>query len=122
MRLILSSIALLLSSPALEAHEWYARHRDPVFSQTSCCGGSDCAPLPAHAIQVTPDGLRVTLTEAEANAINPTRFEAFDELIPFERIQVSEDGMPHICLMPHNMDFYGDERQGFYCIFLPPNG
>ena len=104
------------------AHSWYSHRTDPIFNSTSCCGGTDCAPLPEHTMQLTPDGLRVVLTLAEAKAINPNRVEAFDELIPFDRIQVSEDGRPHICLMSRNRAESGDRRQGFYCIFLPPNG
>ena len=83
---------------------------------------TDCAPLPESAMQVTPDGLRVVLTLAEAQLINPRRSEPFDALIPFDRIQVSEDGRPHICLMEKDWVIIGDKRQGFYCIFLPPNG
>jgi hypothetical protein len=86
---------------------------------TTCCGGSDCRELPSHAISITPDGqLRVTLTLEEAQRINPGRIAPFDEVIPFERIQMSEDGSPHICLMRYKVD----DRQGFYCIFLPPTG
>ena len=71
----------------------------------------------------TPDGdLRVTLTLQEARRINPARSEPFDAVIPFDRIQVSEDGSPHICLMASDRAATGDQRQGFYCIFLPPNG
>lgn len=111
---------VLLATPAM-AHEWYSQRRDPVFSANTCCGGTDCAPLPAHAMQNTPDGLRVVLTLAEAKAINPARSEPFDALIPFDRIQVSEDGRPHICLMASDRAQFGDKRQGFFCIFLPPN-
>jgi hypothetical protein len=71
-------------------------------------------------MQITPDGLRVVLTVAEAQAINPYRRFGFDKLIPFDRIQVSEDGRAHICLMVHELE--NDPREGFYCIFLPPNG
>lgn len=101
------------------AHEWYSGKRDPIYRMTTCCGGNDCAPLPAHAISFTPSGdLRVTLSLEEARRINPARVEPFDEVIPFERVQTAEDGRPHICLMSMNLD----ERQGFFCIFLPPNG
>jgi hypothetical protein len=106
-------------SSATSAHEWYTKRRDPIFNMTTCCGGSDCAPLPPHSITITPFGdLRVTLSLEEARLINPGRMEAFDEIIPFERIQTSEDGRPHICLMR----IKSDDRQGFYCIFLPPTG
>ncbi len=105
------------------AHSWYSERRDPIFGQTTtCCGGTDCAPLPSHAMQFTPDGLRVVLSLEEARRINPLREEPFDQLIPFDRIQVSEDGRPHICLMQKDWAEIGDKRQGFYCIFLPPNG
>ena len=105
-----------------EAHSWYSKHRDPIFNMTTCCGGTDCAPLPSHAMKFTPDGLRVVLTLEEAKRINPARTEPFDALIPFDRIQVSEDGQPHICLMTMDRAPVGDQRQGFYCIFLPPQG
>lgn len=119
MRLLLAVLALVWASPAT-AHEWYGKRRDPIYGKTTtCCGGTDCAPLPAHAIKASPDGsIRVSLTLEEARAINPRRDEPFDEIIPFDRLQVSEDGRPHICLMPRKTD----ERRGFYCIFLPPNG
>jgi hypothetical protein len=119
--------ALLLSVTAFTssalAHEWYGKRRDPIFNMTTCCGGSDCAPLPPHAIRFTPGGeLRITLSLDEARRINPARVEPFDEIIPFERIQTAEDGQPHICLMAMNRFIEGDQRQGFFCIFLPPQG
>jgi len=120
MRSALAVLAVLCSVDIAFAHEWYGKRRDPIFSSTTCCGGADCAVLPAHTMQVTPDGLMVTLTADEANKINPNRFEPFQKLIEFDRIQVSEDGKPHICLQPTQNDF--DKRQGYYCIFLPANG
>jgi hypothetical protein len=110
--------ALPFLSLTAEAHSWYSEKRDPIYSQTTCCGGSDCAPLPAHAISITPDGdLRITLTVEEARRINPVRRYGFDRVIQFERIQNSEDGTPHICLMAHDME--NDPREGYYCVFLP---
>jgi len=114
--------SVLAGTSDARAHGWYSDRRDPVFSGTTCCGNQDCAPLPSHAMHVTPDGLRVVLTLVEAQAINPARSEPFNALIPFDRIQVSEDGRPHICLMTTDRAAYGDKRQGFFCIFLPPNG
>ena len=68
----------------------------------------------------TPEGdLRVQLTLEEARKINPARRMAFDEVIPFDRIQISEDGSPHICLMATDRREVNDPRQGFYCVFLP---
>jgi hypothetical protein len=112
---------LLASGSAAEAHEWYGKRRDPIYNMTTCCGGSDCAPLPPGSMTVTPDGLRVVLSLEQARLINPRRVEPFDALIPFERIQNSEDGQPHICLMEKDRAAMGDMRQGFYCIFLQPS-
>jgi hypothetical protein len=121
LRAFMPAALLLLAAVPAEAHSWYSDRRDPLFSQTSCCGNQDCAPLPPHAIQITPDGqLRVTLTVEEARKINPVRRYGFDRVINFDRIQVSEDGQPHICLQAHDLE--ADPREGYYCIFLPPNG
>ena len=116
------AILCLVPAPAF-AHSWYSQKRDPIYNMTTCCGGSDCRELPSHSMSITPQGdLRVTLTLEEARRINPARIEPFDAVIPFERIQVSEDGSPHICLMASDRAALGDLRQGFFCIFLPPNG
>jgi len=118
MKIWITLAALLFSATAASAHSWYSKKRDPIYNQTSCCGGTDCAPLPAHAISITPDGnLRITLTVEEARRINPVRRYGFDRVIQFERIQNSEDGTPHICLMAHDLE--GDPREGYYCVFLP---
>jgi hypothetical protein len=117
--------ALLCLTTAASAHSWYSGMRDPIFNQTTCCGGTDCAPLPPHAISYFNGELRVTLSLEEARRINPRRSEPFDEIIPFERIQlVPPEGSagPHICLMEKNRASEGDRRQGFFCIFLPPTG
>ncbi len=120
----LAGLALLtLAAMASDArpHDWYSSKRDPIYNSSTCCGGSDCGPIPEHAMTMTPNGLRVRLTLAEAQIINKFRLEPFDEIIPFERIQTSEDGKPHICLMRMNFAPSGDKRQGFFCVFLPPN-
>lgn len=118
--LLLAPLAVLLALPA-SAHNWYGKYRDPIYGYTSCCGGQDCAPLPPGAITNEPGGLRIRLTLEQAQAINPRRTEAFDEFIPLERIQLSEDGQPHICLQKQNYRELDDPRRGFFCIFMPPN-
>ncbi len=123
MKFGLALIALALTATSADAHSWYSKRRDPIYNTTTCCGGTDCRELPSHAMSITPDGnLRVTLTLEEAKKVNPARTEPFDAVIPFDRIQPSEDGSPHICLMPSDRFEFGDGRQGFYCIFLPPTG
>ena len=124
MRYLIVVIAVVVGWVGLAAgasgHEWYSKRRDPVFNKTTCCGGADCAPLPAAAMKITPEGLVVTLTAEEAHRINPLRSVPFQQLIDFDRVQLSEDGMPHICLQPTQS--LSDARQGYYCIFLPPQG
>jgi hypothetical protein len=121
MRALLTAAALVAIATPAFSHEWYGMRRDPIYNQTSCCGGQDCAPLPPHAISITPEGdLRITLTVEEARKINPIRRYGFDKVIRYDRIQLSEDGTPHICLMTH--DEPTDSREGYYCIFLPPAG
>jgi hypothetical protein len=116
---LVAAFVFLVPVVSAFSHEWYSQRRDPIFNGTTRCGGFDCAPLPAGSISYTPGGdLRVTLSLEQARLINPGRIEPFDAVIPFERIQTAEDGQPHICLMRHSFD----DRQGFYCIFLPPNG
>lgn len=120
-RLILALVcAIALAAPA-SAHSWYGKYRDPIYGYTTCCGGQDCAPLPPGSIHNEPGGLRITLTLEQAQAINPNRDEPFDEFIPSERIQISEDGRPHICLQKRNYRELNDQRRGFFCIFMPPN-
>lgn len=122
-KLVAIAIAFFFAvyAPAF-GHSWYSKKHDPVFNANNCCGGNDCGELPSSAIQWTPDGdLRVVLTLEQAKRINPFRTEPFDAVIPHERIQVSEDGKPHICLLSYDRKAEGDKRQGFFCIFLPPN-
>lgn len=117
--MIRALIALaLLASPAL-AHSWYSDRMDPKF-RNNCCGGQDCAPLDTRYITVTPDGyVHVSLDVAAARAINPQRREPFEAIIDPDRIQVSDDGRWHICIMGHEVP--SDSRHGYYCIFAPAN-
>jgi hypothetical protein len=124
MRHILALAALVAAfvflAPVLaHAHSWYSQKRDPIFGKmTSCCGGSDCAPLNTRYIDFTdPRGIRVTLTLDQARQINRLRVTPFDEFIDYARIQDSEDNQWHICLMGGSAP--SDPRRGYYCIFAP---
>ena len=46
-------VALTLAFPA-SAHDWYSGLVNPA--NQSCCGGYDCAPLPAERLTATKDG------------------------------------------------------------------
>ncbi|MEY5097594.1 MAG: hypothetical protein RJA36_313 [Pseudomonadota bacterium] len=111
--------AFVFLAPVVWAHSWYSQKRDPIFGKmTSCCGGSDCAPLDVRFIDFSdPRGIRVTLTPEQAQAINYNRRTGFDEFIDYARLQPSEDNLWHICLMGDTVS--SDPRRGYYCIFEP---
>lgn len=58
------------------------------------------------------------LASVETRRINPHSTAPIDALVPWNRIQTSEDGNLHICLMTHDR---ANERGGAYCLFAPPN-
>jgi hypothetical protein len=106
------------------AHDWYSKKIDPVYGK-GCCGGSDCARLPTEipgVLTAEEAGYRVRLTVEQAKEINEYRREPFDHLIPWDRVQPSEDGNYHICIMSADNDmYYTDPRDGTFCFFAPPS-
>ena len=103
-------------APETKAHSWYSEKTDPV-TKHGCCGGLDCRELRVTPQNFTPeaDGFRIRLTVEEAKIINPGRLEPLDILVPFSRVQPSEDGNFHLCIPRFNNVTYGD----FYCFFMP---
>lgn len=101
------------------SHSWYSEKRDPV-TKKGCCGGLDCREIFISPENFTPEaeGFRIRLTEEQAKLINPSRHEALDIFVPFERVQPSEDGNFHLCIPRFNGVTYGD----FYCFFMPGLG
>lgn len=123
MRRVLALAALVaafvfLAPVIASAHSWYSDRRDPV-TKKGCCGGTDCAQLVIEpgVFSAEPGGYRVRLTLEQARRINPVRREGIDILIPWERVQDSEDGNFHLCIPRWN----GVVRDDFYCFFAPPN-
>lgn len=110
--------AFLWAVPAF-SHDWYGDRRDPVY-RWGCCGGSDCATwtIRPGSITAEPTGYRIRLTLAEARAINPYSQFPIDALIVWPRVQQSEDGNWHLCVMPSNRT---TESGGIYCLFAPPS-
>lgn len=100
------------------AHSWYSKRSDPVWNN-SCCGGTDCHELDGRFVTAETEGLRVRLTAEQARAINPKRNLAVDAVVEWNRIQISEDGNYHICLMTYFNVM--DRRHGVWCMFAPPN-
>lgn len=118
-----AAIAALLGGIAVaadaRAHEWYSRKTDPIYGY-SCCGGFDCAMLVVKpgVLTAEPEGYRIRLTREETQKINPYSVAPIDALVPWSRVQMSEDGNYHICLMTF---FRGAPRGGIYCFFAPPD-
>lgn len=115
--LCLGAIILLVTQA--QAHDWYGVRRDPIYRTTTCCGGHDCGPVKPEFVHRDPatGDLRITIPLEEARKIFYNRMEPFDEVIPHERIQTSEDGQVHICLQTKNQS----AMQGFWCVFIPPD-
>ena len=116
--LILAGAVMALATPAL-AHSWYSDKSDPVY-HTSCCGGTDCAmwKIEPGALSAEETGLRVRLTAEQAAKINKLTKEPIDALVTYDRVQPSEDGNWHLCIMTMGRD---NSRGGIYCLFSPPN-
>jgi hypothetical protein len=120
MRFAIAAVLLVLASMPALAHSWYSKKVDPVW-RNGCCGGNDCAQLVVTPENVTAeaDGYRIRLTHEEAKKINPYTTSGIDALVIWERVQPSEDGNWHICIMTSYRD---KARGGIYCLFAPPNG
>ena len=112
--------ALLIALPSTaQAHSWYQNKTDPVYMQ-SCCGLLDCAPwiIQPGELSAEEHGLRVRLSLERTRQINPLSQAPIDALVIWERVQPSEDGNWHICLMS---SFRAGDRGGVYCLFQPPD-
>ena len=118
MKAALAFAFLALAAPAT-AHDWYSGKNDPVY-RWGCCGGHDCATwtIRPGSISAEPTGYRVKLTLAEARAINPNAISGIDALVVWARVQASEDGNWHLCIMPYSRTV---EAGGVFCLFAPPS-
>src|SRR5262249_13082043 len=102
-------------APSAQAHSWYDTTKDPI-SGYRCCGGSDCAAIPASWVRYERDGFRLTLTVDQARAVNPGANGSINAYLPSERVQLSPDTNFHVCL-------YATDRrgphEGVICFFAP---
>lgn len=118
-RLFAAAALLALLTAAASAHSWYSKRIDPVF-RNSCCGGTDCAELMIEpgVLDSMPDGYRIRLTLAQAQRINRYTLLPLDTVVPWDRVQASEDGKYHICIPAATR---GKPFDGVFCFFAPPN-
>jgi hypothetical protein len=114
-----AAFALIAGAPCALAHSWYTSKVDPAY-KTPCCGGTDCGQMLITDGVLTPEanGYHIRLSLDQTRKINPSSMEAVDAIVTWDRVQQSEDGNYHICLMAHHLF---DSRGGIYCLFAPPN-
>jgi len=68
---------------------------------TECCGGQDCAFIPASSVKETPDGYRVTLRAGQ----HPMLFtKGYSDTVPYSRAKTSPTGDYAICLSAEGMN------------------
>lgn len=123
MKKLASASAVLLAALGMgapvHAHGWYSYKSDPVYG-FACCGGTDCGMLVVSRDVLTaePEGYRIRLSIEETRKINPFSVAPIDAMVTWDRIQPSEDGNYHICLMTYRRD---NVQGGIYCLFAPPD-
>lgn len=107
-------------SPA-KAHQPYTGLKDPVTGR-GCCSGDDCAiyAVSDSVFTAEADGYRISMTEAQAQKINPKRVGAIEFLVPWNRVQPSWDGNFHLCI-PQVSGYWTTPENAFYCFFAPPD-
>jgi hypothetical protein len=116
-------IALVIALAAIPstalAHSWYKDKIDPVYGN-SCCGINDCAPWIIQPGELTAEenGFRVRLSLERTKQFNPQSQAPIDALVTWDRVQLSEDGNWHLCLMAVYRE---GARGGIFCLFQPPD-
>lgn len=112
-------LGIVFSSPA-HPHSWYSQKVDPVY-RNGCCGGHDCREwlIQPGEISAEENGIRVRLSLERTKQINPNSIAPVDALVTWDRVQPSEDGNWHLCIMD---SWRMDARAGIWCLFMPPNG
>ncbi len=109
MRLFALIPILVVVSRAAHAHGWYSDTSDPLTG-FSCCGGFECAPIPAADIRPARGGYTYLPT---------------GEFIPYLRTQHSPDWQYHRCV--YRSDFINLDQGSFRkgqtrCFFAPQPG
>jgi hypothetical protein len=107
--------ALAPSSGMASAHDWFTAMTDPVTG-SRCCGGSDCAEVPAQliesgAITETADGFIIRLTLDQVHHFNKAGSRSVTGIVPWNRVQPSMTGGYALCIW----------RDEVKCFFAPQN-
>lgn len=86
---VLAAIPALFMAGAAAAHSWY---------DLDCCSAKDCAPIPAAAVTVEPEGYRVTLRPGDHFMVTAPLTAFFAHGNP--NLRPSQDGDWHACVIP----------------------
>lgn len=110
----IAALALLLAGPAA-AHSFYSKY---------CCSSvdgmsGDCQEIPASAVEITPEGFRVTVSpenhvRAKTTIVRTFRYPDADPSNDEGEALLSPDGAYHACVLP--------KRQEFRCFYFTPGG
>ena len=66
----------------------------------ACCGGSDCAEIPAAWVRTTRSGFAVSIPPGGHPMWGADKAGPFEAFVPADAGQTSPDGLYHICLVP----------------------
>lgn len=121
--MIVATLILWFAIPA-KAHDWYAQRTDPQ-TNSRCCGGNDCAPVPLDADWIRPakGGFHVVMTLEETRLVNPNSQAPVDEIVLWNRMQspgLDANGIPalyHVCISAYPMG----TLSRIFCLFAVPS-
>ncbi len=94
---------IFLAVALAQAHEAVSLEGKPLGFNwpPECCGGQDCAFIPASSVKETPDGYRVTLRAGQ----HPMLFtKGYTDTVPYSRAKTSPTGDYAICLSAEGMN------------------
>jgi len=119
------AVFIAANSDPVRAHDWFVGKNDPVTGGSCCTTAAnakhgDCAMLNVEPGVLTGDelGYRLRLTPEQAGRINPNRKVGVDTIIPWARIQNSEDGNFYVCIPGTPISTMNAD---FYCFWAPPS-
>ena len=109
---VVAFVGLCLAGSA-SAHGPFAGKVDPAYN-SNCCGGSDCATIPADWVDEVEYGFRISMSVDQAKTINPLAALPVEAVVPHLRVQWDSDY--HGCIFPKDRS---QPRGGVICFWVP---
>lgn len=109
------SVRFALAAAALFASMAAHAHTAPSgwAYDPQCCGGMDCAPIPASAVREQSGGFYVTLEAGQ----HPMVKKHWERFIPYGLMKPSGDGEFHICIRGDNPAYIAPSEP--ICFYVP---